>query len=184
MGDIADLMLDGQICQFCGMYLCGGADGIPRTCKSCQSDVYQSAKVEKKQKNILRNNRQRKIACPECGKKVKEVGLVNHMADSHSMEAPTLGILTRQVTKYEIAVDELKRRLATATELLRAAECPDPECCKGVICVATTEHGCCEEALPTGECCGNSVPVQGVDISQCQFCAEKEEFLGEGNGTK
>ena len=34
MGDIADAMLDGDLCQCCGVYMEGGA-GFPQTCDSC-----------------------------------------------------------------------------------------------------------------------------------------------------
>lgn len=37
MGEIADLMLDGAICQTCGMEL-GDACGYPRTCRACGGD--------------------------------------------------------------------------------------------------------------------------------------------------
>lgn len=37
MGDIADLMLEGEICQVCGVELDdGNAGGFPRTCAGCQ----------------------------------------------------------------------------------------------------------------------------------------------------
>lgn len=38
MGDIADMMLDGTMCQGCGEWLCDGADGpgYPGYCSSCQ----------------------------------------------------------------------------------------------------------------------------------------------------
>jgi hypothetical protein len=34
MGDIADMMLDGDMCEGCGEYL-GGGDGFPRRCYGC-----------------------------------------------------------------------------------------------------------------------------------------------------
>lgn len=38
MGDIADMMLDGTMCQGCGEFLCDGEDGpgYPGYCSSCQ----------------------------------------------------------------------------------------------------------------------------------------------------
>ena len=35
MGEIADMMLDGDMCEGCGEYL-GGGDGFPRRCYSCE----------------------------------------------------------------------------------------------------------------------------------------------------
>ena len=37
MGDIADAMLEGAMCEQCGVYL-GEGDGYPRLCGGCQSD--------------------------------------------------------------------------------------------------------------------------------------------------
>lgn len=34
MGEMADYMLNGDDCQFCGEYL-GEGDGFPRSCVSC-----------------------------------------------------------------------------------------------------------------------------------------------------
>jgi hypothetical protein len=34
MGDIADMMLEGDLCQECGEYMEGGG-GFPRTCYGC-----------------------------------------------------------------------------------------------------------------------------------------------------
>jgi hypothetical protein len=37
MGDIADAILDGDLCQVCGEYMEDG-DGFPRTCAGCGGD--------------------------------------------------------------------------------------------------------------------------------------------------
>jgi hypothetical protein len=37
MGEIADMMLDGTLCQVCGAYI-GDAEGYPRTCIGCRED--------------------------------------------------------------------------------------------------------------------------------------------------
>lgn len=38
MGEIAEMMLDGTMCQGCGEFLCDGEDGqgFPGYCESCQ----------------------------------------------------------------------------------------------------------------------------------------------------
>ena len=36
MGDVADLMLNGDICESCGEELGGCGDGFPRYCASCR----------------------------------------------------------------------------------------------------------------------------------------------------
>ncbi len=38
MGDVADMMLDGTLCQGCGELLSDDAPGHPRTCAACSSD--------------------------------------------------------------------------------------------------------------------------------------------------
>ena len=78
MGDTADLMLNGTLCECCGVYLAGEADGIPRRCKDC----WKEANLEAHQ-NYLATHR--KTKCPTCGKKVREVGLDNHMRDAHGV---------------------------------------------------------------------------------------------------
>jgi len=35
MGDIAEMMLDGTLCEGCGVYLPGEGEGIPRYCRDC-----------------------------------------------------------------------------------------------------------------------------------------------------
>lgn len=37
MGDVADMMLDGTLCQCCGVYL-GEPQGYPVTCEECEQD--------------------------------------------------------------------------------------------------------------------------------------------------
>ena len=78
MGEIADMMLDGTMCSSCGEWLHGGADGdgYPKMCRGCQ-----------KESNIETHTRkqamEKKMACPTCGKKVKQVGLADHTRDAH-----------------------------------------------------------------------------------------------------
>lgn len=38
MGDMADGILDGDFCEWCGEYL-GPGDGYPRKCASCERDA-------------------------------------------------------------------------------------------------------------------------------------------------
>jgi hypothetical protein len=72
MGDIADAMLDGDLCQCCGVYMSGGA-GYPQTCSSC-----------KREARDFPQGRSAKIKCPICNKTVKAVGLKDHTRDAHS----------------------------------------------------------------------------------------------------
>ena len=39
MGEIADMMLDGTLCEWCGEYIDDGGDaGYPRLCGACAED--------------------------------------------------------------------------------------------------------------------------------------------------
>lgn len=46
MGEIAEMMIDGDMCQFCGEYL-GDGDGYPRSCEYCY-DPHPTLKERKK----------------------------------------------------------------------------------------------------------------------------------------
>ena len=57
MGEIADMMLDGTMCQQCGEFICDGedGDGYPVTCASCiaqnnKDDAQQEKKKRKGKK--------------------------------------------------------------------------------------------------------------------------------------
>jgi Zn finger protein HypA/HybF involved in hydrogenase expression len=78
MGDLADMMLDGTLCEGCGVYL-GDAVGYPRRCKPCRKD--QRTDAVRTATHI--HHRATKTECPTCGRRVKIVGLADHMRDSH-----------------------------------------------------------------------------------------------------
>lgn len=65
MGDIADAMIDGELCEGCGVYLEGEPPGHPRRCGDCQPPNPDKA------------------PCPVCRKKIKLVGLADHMMAKH-----------------------------------------------------------------------------------------------------
>jgi len=87
MGDIADMMLDGTLCQGCGEYL-DRIGGFPQFCVSCQAqqsiDVHGRPDfgVETKPAYVPDPIN---IHCPDCGRKVKRVGLADHRRDSHGV---------------------------------------------------------------------------------------------------
>ncbi len=76
MGDIADMMLDGTICQGCGDHI-GDGDGFPVYCGSCDNemDFFQPQKQSEK------------VSCPHCKKKVKAAGLTMHIKAVHPLKA-------------------------------------------------------------------------------------------------
>lgn len=38
MGEIADMMLEGDLCEGCGSFLEGEGDGVPRYCRDCKAE--------------------------------------------------------------------------------------------------------------------------------------------------
>lgn len=73
MGEIADMMLEGDLCQVCGCYMEGG-DGFPQTCPACRAEAEEQSQAEPKRE---------KVACPQCGRRVKVIGLKDHQRDAH-----------------------------------------------------------------------------------------------------
>lgn len=70
---IAEMMLDGTLCECCGTALAGPALGYPRYCSAkCRKDRATAVKPTST-----------KTACPVCGKRVHRHGLANHMRDAH-----------------------------------------------------------------------------------------------------
>ena len=79
MGDIADMMLDGTLCEGCGVYIEEEGHGVPRYCYACARETNAPA---------LRDMGL-KVACPDCGKRVKAVGLAQHRRDAHGLTTVT-----------------------------------------------------------------------------------------------
>lgn len=47
MGEIAEMMLDGTLCEGCGVYLEGEGLGIPRRCRDCRKHAPVDAAASK-----------------------------------------------------------------------------------------------------------------------------------------
>jgi len=73
MGDIADQIINGEICQMC---CCGEGEGrgYPYTCSDCDQPVYQSTQGA---------TGKGKCSCPICNKRVRKIGLQGHVKDCH-----------------------------------------------------------------------------------------------------
>ena len=69
MGEIADMMIEGMLCQQCGAYL-GEGDGFPVTCEDCAGEDS--------------HHQDDRVGCPHCGKRVKQIGLQDHIRAKHS----------------------------------------------------------------------------------------------------
>ena len=73
MGDIADMMLEGILCQGCGCYI-GDGDGIPGYCGGCQPEGRSA--LDAPYRPSLNPD---KTNCPDCGKRVTKAGLADHV---------------------------------------------------------------------------------------------------------
>ncbi len=62
MGEIADLMLNGDICSICGCEM-GDGDGFGRICAGCRRDEKRPPRTEQPRNPFH---------CPVCGYKVKK----------------------------------------------------------------------------------------------------------------
>lgn len=70
MGEIADMMINGSMCQYCGECF-DDEPGYPRSCESCGEKEEPEQVVER-------------LECPACGKHVKgERALCQHIAAKH-----------------------------------------------------------------------------------------------------
>lgn len=103
VGEIADAMINGELCECCGMYIEGDAPGYPRYCsEQCARDrkaEYIPAAEDARPKQSkttfrarmeseIKTLEQEKVPCPVCKKKVKRVGLPNHTKDAHPGAKP------------------------------------------------------------------------------------------------
>lgn len=71
MGDIADMMLDGTLCESCGVVFDDRqSPGYPRYCDDCQQEG-RAPKV--------------KTPCAVCGRRVKVAGMTDHMRAVHDL---------------------------------------------------------------------------------------------------
>lgn len=50
MGDAADMVLDGDVCQECGQWIEDGGSGFPQSCRDCIKDEERENKLKKKRK--------------------------------------------------------------------------------------------------------------------------------------
>ncbi len=80
MGEIAEMMLEGAMCEQCGEFIDDGEEcGYPRLCAGCSDEQQESDPVP------WPNTPLRKVACPKCGKRVKVTGLKDHQRDRHGV---------------------------------------------------------------------------------------------------
>jgi hypothetical protein len=96
MGEIAEMMLEGILCEGCGEFM-GGSSGYPRRCRGCGPEISLATALKRSlvtpaAKRATRHNRERKerakaankpFEC-ECGKLCRTFeGLKAHAAAKH-----------------------------------------------------------------------------------------------------
>ena len=93
MGEIAEMMLDGSLCEGCGTYLGSDLD-CPCLCQECAKERSSDGHVvEKIGKVWVDSGAQLKrgpgllgkhnTSCPTCGKRVRIAGLADHNRVMH-----------------------------------------------------------------------------------------------------
>ena len=88
MGEIADMMLDGTLCECCGEFI--GEDlGFPGYCSAqCAKDRGVDFAIGKGGR-VVRDYTappMKKVRCPVCSKSVKVTGLKDHQRDVHGLK--------------------------------------------------------------------------------------------------
>ena len=94
MGEIAEAMLDGTLCQVCGGFV-GDKRGNPVTCAGCKRAERREPRLPrgdryaiKRQPRLQQPGDPRRqgdmMSCPFCVRKVKVVGFGQHMLDFHA----------------------------------------------------------------------------------------------------
>jgi len=84
MGEIADMMLDGTLDEETGEYI--GDQNKERYGEESPGFPvsYERERREGKPDHDISTIHTKKVECGFCGKKVKEVGLADHMRDKHN----------------------------------------------------------------------------------------------------
>lgn len=84
MGEIAEMMLDGTLCEGCGVYLEGEGDGIPRYCSAeCARNRGVVTDDDANVTDTL-HTRERTIPCGICNRKfASEMARYDHRRDKH-----------------------------------------------------------------------------------------------------
>jgi len=102
MGEVAEMMLDGTLCEGCGVYLGIEDAGFPCLCESCASERREDGSTVRdtglgafqdvtpagnRFEDALGDlRRSERIPCPECGKRVARCGLEDHRAAKHGRQ--------------------------------------------------------------------------------------------------
>jgi hypothetical protein len=94
MGEIAEMMLDGTLCEGCGCYLGGQAFDVALLCASCAQERRREGhalqRIGKCWQDIGPGQPKPaaplapRVRCPTCSKQVKATGLKDHLRVVHA----------------------------------------------------------------------------------------------------
>lgn len=90
MGEVAEMMLDGTLCEGCGVFLNENSPGHPCHCHACAAENQAEKKTQRISAHHKQQAAQKKVPCPTCGRRVKAAGLADHIRDSHAVNQPAL----------------------------------------------------------------------------------------------
>lgn len=114
MGEIAEAMLNGDLCEGCGCEI-GLDQGFPGYCQACsdRTDATEQTEQSHKRKTF-------KCKCPECGKPVSVAGLYNHISTVHGNDA------ANRQKWLMVTARELLTALKNAESVICGYQYPDP----------------------------------------------------------
>lgn len=85
MGDVADMMLDGTLCEGCGVFLNEDAPGFPCYCAACKrerkKDFPDQPEPAAKTGGLKKLPR---VKCAQCGRWISPRGMQKHIHDKHT----------------------------------------------------------------------------------------------------
>ena len=86
MTEIAEGMINGELCSDCGVHLGGEEMDCPLLCRACARTARRGGDVVNKYGKYFINEgpiKVKKVPCPICRRFVKPAGLTDHTRDVH-----------------------------------------------------------------------------------------------------
>lgn len=108
MGEYAEMMLDGTLCEGCGTFIdSDGAAGFPRYCSNqCARDRGALHALPNPTFTVRNPD---KVNCRVCGKRVKQKGMADHIRDRHPVVSAqaTAPMIAAARELFELAEDAI-----------------------------------------------------------------------------